>query len=164
MTAKKQTPPVKVIIRKRYDQHINPGLKTTTPTLTKQAFKDECDVNNILKNFEKTGQLPDLIKAQPQYGDFSEVAEYQDAMNVVAVANQQFANLPAHTRDRFNNNPAQFLEFVDNPENAQELIKMGLATERSKPPRTVENVLESIESRLPTPEPKSKAKNEPKEP
>lgn len=102
----------------------------TKPSRTKQAFRKECDINEILKKYKTTGQLPDLIKANPSYGDFADVATYQDSLNMVIFAQEQFAALPAKVRDRFANDPARFLEFAEDPANASELVKMGLATER----------------------------------
>ena len=61
---------------------------------TKQSFKDECDINNILKKYNKTGQLPAMIKADPKYGDFSNSASYQESLNLVLLAQEQFSNLP----------------------------------------------------------------------
>lgn len=98
---------------------------------TKQSFKDECDINNILSRFNKTGQLPELIKSNPQYGDFSSVNDYQDSLNLVLHAQAQFAALSSRVRERFNNDPARFLEFTSNPKNAQEMIDLGLAQKRS---------------------------------
>lgn len=99
-------------------------------SLTKQAFSDECDINKIMRRAEQTGELPDMIKNNPQYGDFSDVPTYQEACNVVQKAEEQFNALNAHIRSRFSNDPAQFLEFATNPANAREMIKMGLATQR----------------------------------
>lgn len=93
---------------------------------TKQSFKDESDINNIMRRYAKTGQLPDLIRRDPQYGDFSEATEYQEALNLVIRAQAQFEALDARVRDRFGNDPARFLEFVQNGENAEEMVKLGL--------------------------------------
>ena len=60
-------------------------------TMTKQSFKDECDINNILKKYETTGALPSLILENPQYGDYSNVPAYQDALNIVMKAEEQFS-------------------------------------------------------------------------
>lgn len=98
---------------------------------THQSFKDECDINTIVKQAISTGRLPDLIKENPSYGDFSSPLSYHDAMNVVAMANEQFAALPSHTRARFENDPEKFLAFTADPENLPEMVKMGLAIKRN---------------------------------
>lgn len=101
------------------------------PSLTKQSFKEECDINVILRRFEKTGQLPDLIKQNPTYGDFSDVASYHEALNIVHLASEQFDNLSSRVRERFGNDPAKFLEFANDPKNSEEMVKLGLAVERT---------------------------------
>lgn len=100
------------------------------PTLTKQAFKDECDINKIMSKYQKNGQLPDMIKTNPKFGDFSNPNSYQDSLNLVIHAQEQFASLSAAVRKRFNNDPAQFLEFTADPNNLPEMVKLGLATKR----------------------------------
>ena len=55
---------------------------------------------------------------------------FQEAMEIVELAKLQFAALDAHVRKRFDNDPAKFLEFAEDPKNGQELVKMGLAVER----------------------------------
>lgn len=97
-------------------------------SMTKQEFAADCDINNIVKNFMKTGQLP-LSKRMPHYGDFTSALDFQSSLHVVIRAQEQFSSLPADVRKRFGNDPAEFLDFINNPENAQEAIKLGLATE-----------------------------------
>jgi len=97
---------------------------------TKQSFKPECDINSILAKYNKTGQLPGLIKENPQYGDFSDARTYQESLNLVLLAQEQFEALPALVRKRFNNEPESFLAFAEDPTNGEELVKMGLATIR----------------------------------
>lgn len=112
---------------------------------TKQAFKEECDINGILRKFNKTGQLPEMIKKNPQYGDFSEAPQYQEALNLVLAAEQQFAALPARARERFHNSPKEFLEFANNAANADEMAKMGLIK-----PEAIERVQKAKESKKST--------------
>lgn len=114
--------------RTAYDRIKTPGLECPEKGRTKQSFKKECDINTILKRMEITGALPEMIKGNPQYGDFSTVQSYQDSLNTVMFANEQFAALPAKVRNRFSNDPASFLAFTQDPANFKELVKMGLAT------------------------------------
>jgi phage internal scaffolding protein len=119
--------------RANYEKFEKKRLDVSGPGRTKQEFKDECDINTILKNYMKTGRLPDMIKENPQYGDFTDATTYQDAMNVVAMASEQFAAMDAHIRSRFGNDPVNFLAFAEDPRNGQEMINMGLATKREIP-------------------------------
>lgn len=99
---------------------------------TKQSFKDECDINKLMKRYINTGRLPDMIKKNPIYGDFSSSKELLSAYAIVEKAKIQFDLLDSSLRRRFKNDPALFLEFVENPENKDELIKLGLAKEEKK--------------------------------
>ena len=106
------------------------GLDCTgDPGCTKQADAEDCDINKILARYAKTGVLPDLIKANPKYGDFSDVTSFMDACAIVSLAEEQFAALDAPIRKRFDNDPAKFLEFASDPKNVSEMVKMGLAVE-----------------------------------
>ena len=94
--------------------------------VTKQADAKDCDINLLFKRFEKTGQLPDMIVREPRYGDFSNVPDYQEAINIVRLAEEQFSALDASIRNRFENDPAKFLGFVTDQKNIDEVEKMGL--------------------------------------
>lgn len=98
---------------------------------TKQAHKDECDVNLIVRRFEKTGVLAHAAAQQAQYGDFSPV-DYREALDTVIAAERAFADLPAKVRQRFNNDPGEFLAAAENPDMRDEFIKLGLIDEAPK--------------------------------
>ena len=95
------------------------------PSLAKQSFRDECDINNILRKFNVTGQLP-VGSVQPQYGDFSGITDYQSALNAVMAAQDSFLQLPAKVRAKFDNDPALFLEFASDEANKDEMKALGL--------------------------------------
>lgn len=100
-----------------------------SPSLAKQSFADECDINTIVRNFGLTGQLPDPVRP-PQYGDFEGIFDYQTALNAVIAADAAFMEMNADVRARFHNDPALFVDFCSNPANAEEMVKLGLAVER----------------------------------
>jgi phage internal scaffolding protein len=95
------------------------------PTKTKQAHKEECDINVILKKFQQTGIAPQN-SATPRYGDFSDVEDYQSALHAVMNANESFMALPSSIRKRFDNDPTNLLAFLSNPKNLDEAITLGL--------------------------------------
>lgn len=108
---------------------------TGQESLTKQSFKDECDINNIVASFSRTGQITHLNEraAQGMFTDLPDSFEYQDALNAVIAGEQAFAALPSALRERFHNDPAEFLDFMSNPDNQEEAIKLGVATRRPEP-------------------------------
>ncbi|AZL82962.1 internal scaffolding protein [Apis mellifera associated microvirus 17] len=97
--------------------------------LTKQAFKDECDINNIVRKYSKTGILEHSAAGTPRIGDFSDITEnhFHESMNIVARAQNAFEQLPAELRDRFANDPGRLLKFMEDPKNLEEARKLGLA-------------------------------------
>jgi len=54
------------------------------------------------------------------------VFDYQSAANAVIAANQSFAALPAKIRNRFNNDPAALLAFIEDDANAEEAYALGI--------------------------------------
>lgn len=110
------------------------GVKFEGESKTKRAFKEETDINRIMARYEKTGMLPDMIRSDPQYGDFSNAPDYQTALNIAKKAEEQFGALSAKVRGRFNNDPAQMLAFCNNPANAEEMVNLGLAIKRVATP------------------------------
>jgi len=101
------------------------GLACEEPSLAQQHFKDECDINNILRQFNITGLLPES-PLSPRYGDFTGIGDYHTALNRVIAAQDEFDSLPAQIRARFNNDPQELIEFLDNEENRPEAEKLGL--------------------------------------
>jgi phage internal scaffolding protein len=95
------------------------------PSLTQQHFADECDINQIMKKYELTGLLPET-HLTPRYGDTTLLPDFQSAQNLIAQANQDFASLPAHLRKRFNNDPAEFVQYLSEPGHEAELRELGV--------------------------------------
>lgn len=103
------------------------------PSMTKQSFKDEVDINNILAKYQKTGLLDHVATYGGSYGDMPTHDDFHEAMNIVTNANSMFADLPATVRERFDNDPAKFLDFVSDPENREALVEDGLIPEPEGP-------------------------------
>jgi len=116
------------------------GLLCEEATLTQQHFKDETDINNILRQFNITGLLPQS-PLSPRYGDFTGISDYQSALNAVIAAESEFESLPAQIRARFNNNPEELINFLANNENYDEAAKLGLVNK--KPEASVQPAAES---------------------
>lgn len=106
---------------------------------TKQDQADDCDINFIMKKYSNTQLVTHLNQYQPQYGEFAKF-DFQENMNTVARAIESFESLPSNIRTRFNNDPAQFFDFVNkiddkgNPSNLDEMIKLGLAVKHNPRP------------------------------
>lgn len=97
---------------------------------TKQSFRDECDINNIMAKYMATGLVDHVKKYQGRYEDLPNEIDYHENLNAVMRAEDAFSSLPSKIRTRFGNNPAAFLGFVLNPDNLEEVQRMGLGADQ----------------------------------
>lgn len=115
------------------------GIVFTEPSMTQQHFKDETMIDNILQKYAETGFLTDPFspKRPIQFGDFSDVTDFQTAQNAVARATEYFESLPSRVRLSFNNSPSEFLQALNDPEQRSKLEELGfIASEEPKAPES----------------------------
>lgn len=101
------------------------GFACEGPSMTQQQFKEEVDINTIVERFGITGRLPENL-SMPQSGDFTNVTDFHEAMNLVRQAEEEFLKVPAHVRARFNHDPGGLIAFLEEPGNRDEAIALGL--------------------------------------
>lgn len=104
---------------------------TYCPDKVDQAGADLVDLNRVMARFEKTGQLAELIALgmgsdNGAYDDFTAAPDFQAALDIVNKGNEQFALLSAKIRQRFNGDPVEFMAFVSDPKNIDEMETLGL--------------------------------------
>lgn len=114
----------------RYSNPVRVSIDSFADSCTKQCFKDECNINLIMKRWEKSGVINHLNNNQPSYSDVSEFVDYQTSLNIIMRAQSAFMALPASIRARFSNDPQEFVNFCTNPANATELQSLGLTSVR----------------------------------
>lgn len=137
--------------------------------LTEQNHKEACDINNILAHYQKTGVLEHRSQYEPIYGDTSP-HDFQQSMEIIATAQSMFEELPSQARKRFKNDPVEFLEFVQNSDNAQEAYDMGLTSHPPAKPdpnhlessKTVQNATGEATSTTNSADGRAPATSEPK--
>lgn len=95
--------------------------------LTKQSMKKDCDINFIVKQFQKTGVVEHAARYNGDYGAFENAPNFHEAMNIVAEANSMFESVPSNVRTQFDNDPGKFLAFATDPANRDGLVELGLA-------------------------------------
>jgi phage internal scaffolding protein len=118
----------------------------TEPSLVQEHFEAESNINNIMARYQKTGVLGTGIGTRiAQFGDFSNVPDFQGALNQILEAQDSFLELPSEMREKFNNNPGKLIEFLNDPKNRDEAIKLGLfnAPEAPQEPIKVQVVPEA---------------------
>jgi phage internal scaffolding protein len=139
----------KVFVRNPYNYDMalvsqESGLECKDPSLAQQHMKDECDINVLVERFGVTGKFP-VAPIEPSYGDFSGVGDYHTALNKIKAADEAFMALPAKLRAKFDHDPNALLNYLQNEENRDEAIQIGLID--GKP------VVEPIVSAVETPKP-----------
>ena len=95
-------------------------------SMTRQSHKAECDINNIVAKYRKDGVVKHLAKHGGMYEDVTG-ADFREWMNKLVNAQAMFDELPSHIRNKFGNDPAAFLDYVQNPDNLEEMREIGLA-------------------------------------
>lgn len=118
-----------------------PSLKVLSPRgeqPAQQQFKNDCDINTIMKRIQKDEALNHVQKHQLEYG-VTTPTSYHQSLNIIKAADSMFADLPSQIRNEFNNNPQAFLKFVQDPKNQDRAYELGIAlstkaAEAAEPP------------------------------
>lgn len=113
----------------------SPRTKVVSPKgkqKAQQQFKEDADLNIIMRKFQKGEAIDHFAKYGGVYGDFNPHT-YQESLNIIKKADEMFAELPSNVRNRFENDPSAFLTFVQNPDNLEEAKTMGLGLAPAKP-------------------------------
>ena len=100
------------------------GLKCEDESLAVESAKEEADINTIVRRFGLTGELPDDVR-MPQSGDFTGIPDFHTALNMVRATQEEFMRVPADIRDRFQNDPARLMSFLEDEGNRDEARRLG---------------------------------------
>lgn len=107
---------------------LSPSQKVVSPQgikKAKQEFKDDADINSIMRKFQKTGVITHTARHQGEYGEIGPQTLH-DALNTVRAAETMFQELPSSIRNKFANNPQEFLAYVQDSKNYIEAQSLGL--------------------------------------
>ncbi|QCQ84940.1 internal scaffolding protein [Blackfly microvirus SF02] len=111
-----------------YVQHDPVDFVPEGPSLTRQEFADECDINVLMAQYEKTGVINHFNRSEPQYLDLTDMPDdLQGTLQLVQDAEAAFMRLPAGVRKEFDNDPIGFVQFASDPSNLDQLREWGLA-------------------------------------
>lgn len=92
------------------------GLKCNDPSLTRIEFAADSDIHHIIDRFMRTGQLP-LFADRQTYESAEGLPEtFEDLMQTTVAASQAFEQLPLDVRNRFNNDPVAYAEYLASQE------------------------------------------------
>lgn len=106
MTKPKHQRPV---IRDAYSPRISvPAPHAEEESRTHQSFKDQCDINNIVRRHAAGEITTHINQKTPQYVDVTPL-DFREAMSLVAQVRQEFDGLPATERSDYGNDPENYL-------------------------------------------------------
>lgn len=115
----------------RYSEkaHATP-FEFTKDSMTTQEYGYCTDINNIIEGcYNPFVEDPkDVVKGMQSFSP----DDYEKSMFLIADAKSKFEELPSRIRERFNNNPAKLLQFVDNPQNFDEGVNLGIFNPRAE--------------------------------
>lgn len=95
-------------------------------TLTQQQFKDEQNINNIMRKYGAAAFSSQTQYLQQGFADFSKPVDFLTAKTLIVQAENHFNELPAELRKEFDNNPVNLVNFVKDEKNREKAIKLGL--------------------------------------
>lgn len=83
------------------------------------------------------------------------ITDYRTAVEAVTAAHEGFMLFPAEIRARYDNDPHKFIDWVNNPANAEEARKFGLVKPKEpewQPSRDTQAIIDAVK---PAPKPKT---------
>lgn len=107
------------------------------PSMTDQSDKNYLDINTIMRNYAKTGLLPQFKEKVSQYIDTTQIPSYMDAHEQIQRASELFNQLPSPIRKLMDNNPANLEKVISEPKYHDMLIEYGIL-EKQKPSTPLE--------------------------
>lgn len=116
-------------IRSVYETHEIKGSPNGGPSKTRLDQADSCNINTMMAKAMK-GIQPRVNTGQGNYGDFSNLGDYQTALNKVKNAQSIFNALPASLRDKYKNDPNELINKLPSA-TQEELETLGLLKRRA---------------------------------
>ena len=118
------------MFRTRFNRVETKGVSFPIPSNVQQCDKDSTDINKIISRYGEqcVCQACAANARQPISEDVAALSsvDFNTMMQKIASLNNQFNELPADVRKKFGHNPANMLEFMQNPANQEEAAKLGL--------------------------------------
>lgn len=121
-----------------YRKHARVFAPHSDQVVTKQSHKAECDIHNILRQYQRTGILTHVARARPLFDELPDNLDFQQALHQVMAAEEAFAALPSRVRERFQNDPGQLVMALADPSRRSEMEELGLLKARAAAPEAVQ--------------------------
>lgn len=114
------------------------------PSLTVQSEKDSCDINSVLLKYAAAGTTP-AIEFYKSYDpsaftDNFHSGDFQAVSDRICSFTAAFNSLGSSLRARFSHDPAVFLDYLSNPANRDEGVKLGFFAPSTSPSQSAKSV------------------------
>jgi phage internal scaffolding protein len=100
-----------------------------------------------MRKYEITGCIEHVAALRPVYGDATIFGDgYRDALAIVKRADEAFLELPSNLRTELANDPANLLQYMQNPANHDKCVEYGLFEKSAPVEPNVVNPIKSDEA------------------
>lgn len=98
---------------------------------TSQVFRDDCDINSIVKRYLQNNQPIPTRDVESLYGEVS-VTSLLEAKELCERSSSVFNSLPADVRKSFDNDVTKMLSWLGDKSNEEVAAQLGLFSVKSK--------------------------------
>lgn len=97
-----------------------------SPSMTEQSHAQSCDIHHIMKRWERNRTVDHVNQHQGTYLNYINAPDFLEKENMIADAKSMFETVPSKIREDFNNDPSQFLAFMQDSKNVEAIEGYGL--------------------------------------
>lgn len=96
------------------------------PSMTQQHFTDDANINELVRRFGITNEQIPAVQWTDQYTDLRGIPDLRAVLDQARDAKDRFMELPPKLRARFDNSMTKMWAFINDPDNAEEAVRLGL--------------------------------------
>lgn len=118
----------KLKIKGPYDPVDEVDTNTTGISMTQQQFKDECDINNILRRYSEYGTCDHVMRKEGRYVDCSDITAktFQEHLDFMMDFEEHFDTLPEKVKEYFDDDPTMLMEYLADERHYDKLAELGV--------------------------------------
>lgn len=102
---------------------------------TQAQYLEECDINVVVAKYRRADEPWPVNRngAEPMYADLPDSTDLHSALTMVQDATNAFESLPAEVRERYLNDPVNFLSALQTPSERDFLLDTGVLEPHQMP-------------------------------
>ena len=99
-----------------------------------------------MAKYRNTGIIP-TSKGPGSFADNFVIPDFQESLNIQVKAQEMFNALDANIRAEFKNDPAQLMDFLEDPENRARGEEIGLINPKPKPTPQEQHFIDKLDDK-----------------